>query len=161
MCTIALKIPLVYLPVSQLREKLETALIKAYTSFGMIAPPYVLKRMTDDLFSKESIDFGRLDEESQTDIIETLCSNTVARVDVADANPFLAGLSSWEPDEALIAQNRERVLTAYSAAASLAQLFSAYTAATEKNITQRLSKAILLELFLDPLKLSLVGAGND
>jgi hypothetical protein len=116
--------------------------------------------LTDDVFSRDVFDFGRLDEELQTDVLETLASNGAAREDIMEANPFLAGLASWEPDEALVAANRERILAAYDANAALGRLKEAYRAVVEHPVRHRLSKAILLELFLDPLKLSLVGAGH-
>lgn len=153
-------VPLVYLPAPQLRKKLETALMDAYTSFGLEAPNYALKSMTDDVFSRDYFDFGRLDEELQTEVLETVASNAAAREDIAQVNPFLASLGSWEPDEALVESNRETVLTHYSGERAWERLMATYRAVIEKPVSHRLSKAILLELFLDPLRLSLVGVGR-
>jgi glycosyltransferase involved in cell wall biosynthesis len=157
----SVSIPLVYLPAPLLRRKLESALSSAYRAFGLEAPPYILKTLTDDLFSRDVFDFGRLDEELQTDILEMLASNDASRADIADANPFLAALSDWEGDPDLIARNRDLILAAYSPAVAVARLRETYRSVIDHPVRQRLSKAILLELFLDPLKLSLIGIGHD
>lgn len=157
----SLDVPLVYLPPPILRKKLEKALSSAFQAFSLTVPSYALKALTDDTFSRDCFDFGRLDEELQTDILETVVSNDAARQDLVDANPFLARLGGWAPDEAAVEANRRRVLSSYDVAATARTLISAYTDVLEKPVKHRLSKAILLELFLDPLKLSLIGVGHD
>lgn len=157
----SIDVPLVYLPAPLLRRKLEHALLEAYRAFRLQAPPYALKSLTDDVFSRDVFDFGRLDEELQTEIIETLASNSAAREDILEANPFLAGLPSWECDEEIVAANRQRILSVYDSASALTRLKDAYRTVVDHPVRHRLSKAILLELFLDPLKLSLVGVGHE
>lgn len=157
----SIDVPLVYMPTPLLRRKLEEALTSTYRAFGLELPGYALKALIDDLFSRDVFDFGRLDEELQTEMIETLASNQAAREDLADANPFLSGLGVWEPDEVLIQANRDRVLSAWAPASATEKLRRTYRAVMDKPQRHRLSKAILLELFLDPLKLSLVGLGHD
>ncbi|HCM28445.1 MAG: hypothetical protein A2Z99_09135 [Treponema sp. GWB1_62_6] len=154
----SIDVPLAYLPAPLLRRKLEQALVDAYRSFGMTAPSYTLKMLTDDLFSRDVFDFGRLDEELQADIIETVALNDAAREDIVEANPFLGMLSYWVPNEPLIEKNRQRILASYSEEASLARLRDTYRKVSENPVRHHLSKSILLELFLDPLRLSLVGS---
>ena len=156
----SIDVPLVYLPAPLLRRKLEHALLEAYRAFRLDTPSYTLKMLTDDVFSRDVFDFGRLDEELQTDVLETLASNGAAKEDILEANPFLAGLATWEPDEALVAANRECILRSYDGDAAFSRLKEAYRSVVEHPVRHHLSKAILLELFLDPLKLSLVGVGH-
>lgn len=156
-----LAVPMVYLPAPLLRHKMESALAMTYKAYDITPPPYALKTLTDDLFSRDSFDFGRMDEELQTDVIETLASNAAACADIADANPFLAGLSTWEPDERTVAANRDRILSAYAAQSAAALLRETYRMTVERPVRHRLSKSVLLELFLDPLKISLIGLGHD
>lgn len=156
-----LDIPMDYLPPPTLKKKMETALLHSFSAFGLTMPSYDLKMLSDDLFSRDVFDFGRLDEELQTDILQTIASNDTARQDILDANPFLANLASWAPDESRIETNRERILREYSRETTLATLKGAYHSVIEYPVTHRLSKSILLELFLDPLKLSLVGMGYE
>lgn len=157
----SIAVPMVYLPAPLLRRKLESALSSAYRAFGQVAPSYALKTLTDDLFSRDVFDFGRLDEELQTDILEMLASNEASRADLSEANPFLAGLHQWEGDATLVAENRDRILATYSPQVSVAHLRNTYRSVVDHQVHQRLSKSILLELFLDPLKLSLIGIGRD
>jgi glycosyltransferase involved in cell wall biosynthesis len=160
-CYDEVAVPMVYLPAPLLRHKMESALAMTYRSYGIAPPPYALKALTDDLFSRDSFDFGRMDEELQTDVIETVASNAAAREDIADANPFLAGLGSWEPDERTVSANRDKILTAYAPQAAAARLRETYRFTLERPVRHRLSKSVLLELFLDPFKISLIGLGHD
>lgn len=157
----SMDVPLVYLPAPLLRRKLQDALVRTYRSFGAELPQFALKRMTDDLFARDVFDFGRLDEELQTEVIETMAQNGTARDDMAEANPILDSIASWEPDEALISANRDRILSAFGERSSVERLRAAHRAVLEHPVRQRLSRAMLLELFLDPERLSLVGLGHD
>lgn len=160
-CYDSISIPLVYLPGPLLRHKMEAALAVTYRSYGATPPAYALKALTDDLFSHDSFDFGRLDEELQTEVIDTLVSNPAAQSDIRDANPFLAALAAWEPNENVIASNRDRILSAYAPHVAAARLRDTYRAVIDHPVRHRLSKSVLLDLFLDPLKLSLIGLGRD
>jgi len=157
----SISIPMVYLPAPLLRHKLEAALALTYRSYDVSLPPYSLKALTDDLFSRDSFDFGRLDEELQTDVLDTIVSNSAAQADILDANPFLASLASWEPNENTIEANREKILNAYAPQAAALRLREAYRAVVDHPVRHRLSKSVLLDLFLDPTKLSLIGLGRD
>ena len=122
----SLSVPMVYLPAPLLRRKMETTLMWAYQSYCVTPPPYVLKALTDDLFSLDSFDFGRLDEDLQTDVLETLVSNPAARSDLIEANPFLASLASWEPDDKAVAANHDRILSAFAPQNAAARLRATY-----------------------------------
>lgn len=157
----SISIPLVYLPAPQLRRKLEAALVDAYAAFGLSVPQYAIKTLTDDIFSRDVFDFGRLDEELQTEVLEMVASNPAARDDIAEVNPFLAGLAEWVPDESVIVGNRDRALEMYAPSVAMRRLRDTYLSVLERPVRHRLSKSLLLELFLDPLKLSLIGLGHD
>jgi len=155
----SLDIPMAYLPPPLLRKKLEQILLDTYTAYHLEVEPHTLKTLTDDVFSKEVFDFGKLDEEFQMDIIEMAASNSIARQDIMDLNPFLETLASWDmkAHENLIQTNKELVLLHYSMEHALNQLQTAYTRVTSSPVQHRISKTVLLDLFLDPLKLFPVG----
>ncbi len=157
----SLDIPLIYLPSHLLRRKLQEALEETYRAFGADLPPFALKRMTDDLFARDVFDFGRLDEEMQTEVLETLLWNDAAKEEIAEANPILASLPNWESDESLIAANRDRILVTYGARGAAERLRSAYRSVVDRPVRQKLSKSMLLDLFLDPERISLVGLNHD
>jgi hypothetical protein len=152
---------MVYLPEPVLKKKLEKALETTYRAFALDVPPYLVSMLSDDIASKESFDFGRLDEELQTIIIQTVAANRSARQDLADINPFLAQLPHWSEDGQIIQRNREKTLEYYGRERIVRTLQETYRKVLRTNVVHKLSRDMLLELYLNPLKLSLVGMGHD
>jgi glycosyltransferase involved in cell wall biosynthesis len=155
----SLDIPMAYLSPPLLRKKLEQILTETYAAYHLDVEGHTLKTLTDYIFSEEVFDFGKLDEEFQMDIIEMAASNAIARQDIFDINPFLETLATWDmhAQEDLIQTNKELVLLHYSMEHALSQLQMAYTRVTSSPVQHRISKSVLLDLFLDPLKLYPVG----
>jgi glycosyltransferase involved in cell wall biosynthesis len=156
----SLNIPTAYISPTAFRKKMENAITVTYRSFGLNIPAYLLKHTTDEIFSRETLDFGCFDEEFQEYLIRTLASNDTVRRDIVEANPFLANLAAWRPDEALIEENRINVEKMYGRERISSLLRTAYRNVQDNPVVHKLSKGILLELYLDPLKFSLVGFGN-
>ncbi len=157
----SIKIPMVYLSVPALKQKMGTALETTYRSFGLEPPLYIKNMMLDDIFTHDYFDFGRLDEELQTSLLRTLCVNTTVLNDIAAINPFLAKLSRWTPNEELISQNNYHVGNSYGRDHIFNTLRQTYDQVVNHQVKHKISKSILLELFLDPLKMSLVGVGYE
>jgi glycosyltransferase involved in cell wall biosynthesis len=155
-----IRIPMVYLAPLILRKKMERALTGIYEAFGQEPPRYLINMMGDELLSHDTVDFGRLDEESQEGIIRTVASNGVVLRDIVKANPFLGNLADWRPDEGDIAYNSRKVAEAYGKERIVSILKDTYQSVVDNPVSHRLSKSILLELYLDPLQMSLVGIGN-
>lgn len=156
-----INIPMVYLSAPILKQKMETTLESTYKSFGIKAPQYIKNMMMDDIFTHDFFDFGRMDEELQSGLLKTLCANHVVMEDIATVNPFLANLSRWMPNEELISQNKYHVENSFGRNHIFNALKQCYDEVINHPVKQKISKSILLELFLDPLKLSLVGVGYD
>jgi hypothetical protein len=157
----SLNIPMVYISPAVLREKLENTMLTVYRRFGVDPPRHITKTMWEDMVSQDSIDFSRLDEKTQGGIIRIMVSNRRVFRDIADMNPFLQNLADWKPDESLVEANRRRVLDSYGRETIFSLLRQAYQAALQTPVTHKITKSILLELYLDPAQLSLVGVGND
>jgi glycosyltransferase involved in cell wall biosynthesis len=155
-----IKIPMVYIAPQILRKKLERAMTGIYEAFGQEPPQYLINMMGDELFSHDTVDFGRLDEESQEGLIQILASNRAVFRDIIKANPFLGELADWRPREEDIAYNARKVSESYGTERILALLKDIYQSVLDTPVIHRLSKSILLELYLDPLQMSLVGIGN-
>jgi hypothetical protein len=102
-----------------------------------------------------------MDEEFQENIIRTLISNPVVREEITAANPFLAALPDWKPDEALIEANRRAILEKYNRERILGILQDTYRKVLGNPVSHKIIKTLLLELYLDPLRLSLVGVSRD
>jgi hypothetical protein len=157
----SLNIPTVYISPAALREKLENTMLMVYKRFGVEPPRHITRTIWEDMVSQDSIDFSRLDEQAQGGMIRIMASNKRVFQDIADSNPFLQNLADWKPDEDLVEENRQKVREAYGRETIFALLRRAYRAALQTPVTHRISKSILLELYLDPAQLSLVGVGND
>jgi glycosyltransferase involved in cell wall biosynthesis len=153
----SLNIPSAYAPLPVFRRKMENAMTLTYRSFGWEIPEHLIKSMIDEIFSQDTLDFGRFDEEFQGYLIRTLVSNPAVRRDIVEANPFLANLEAWRPDEDLIEANRNRVEKMYGRERISALLRAAYRSIPENPVVHKLSKSTLLELYLDPRRFFLVG----
>jgi glycosyltransferase involved in cell wall biosynthesis len=157
----SLNIPMVYIAPSALREKLESTMLTVYKRFGVEPPRHITKTIWEDMVSQDSIDFSRLDEKTQGGIIRIMVSNRRVFQDIADLNPFLRNLAEWKPDEDLVEANKRTIRDSYGRESILALLRQAYQSALQTPVTHKIAKSILLELYLDPSQLSLVGVGND
>jgi hypothetical protein len=157
----SLNIPMVYISPAILQQKMEHTMMSVYKRFGIEPPPYIIKLMGEDLNSADVIDFGRLDEKTQGGIIRTLAANQQVFRDIAGINPFLGKLAEWKGNEHIIAANRQRVLESYGREPILKVLRETYQSVLNTPVTHKIIKSILLELYLDPTQLSLIGVGND
>jgi glycosyltransferase involved in cell wall biosynthesis len=155
-----IKIPLVYISPGALRAKMEKAVRGVYESFGAGISARVLRMIDDDLSSGETVDFGRLDEEFQIAVIGIMAKNPAVLRDVASMNPFLRDLADWEPDGELIRSNGEVVRLMYGRERMAKILLDAYRKVLDHQVIQRISKPLLLDLYLEPLHFSLVGLGS-
>jgi hypothetical protein len=151
-----IRIPSEYVSPGMLRNKMETAIQKVYGAFGLEVSVHAIRMMTEDLFSRETLDFGRLDEEFQESIIRTIRHNRTAYQDVAALNPFLGGLADWKEDGAMIEANRTAILENYGRERMSKILLDTYRAAMVP-VVHKISKSVLLDLYLNPLRFSLVG----
>jgi hypothetical protein len=155
----AIEIPLEYVSPGQLKNKMESTLKRVYKAFGLGVPSHVMRIMTEGLFSRDTLDFGRLDEEFQEPVIRALHNNHAAFRDLAALNPFLGGLADWQEDEALIESNRNTIGVNYGKERMSKILMEAYQSVMDHPVIHKISKPVLLDLYLDPLRFSLVGIG--
>jgi hypothetical protein len=92
----------------------------------------------------------------QEDFIRHAAADRGFRDAAAEINPFLKGLSEWTPDPSLIEANRGAVLSAYSRE-RITTILRASCRAAATPVVQSISRSKLLELFLDPSRISLIG----
>jgi hypothetical protein len=156
-----INIPMAYLSLPLVKHRIEHTLIAVYEAFGLETPEHLIKTIGDTLLSQNTVDFGCLDEDLQESIIRTLRSNRVVYQDIRDSNPFLGKLGDLSRDEALIEANKKTIQQAYGKDQIRTLLRETYRSVIDTPVTQRLSKSILLELYLDPRKIFMVGVGRD
>jgi glycosyltransferase involved in cell wall biosynthesis len=158
-------IPLVYISTGKLKKEMEQAMIRVYRAFGLEIPPRMIRMMNEDLFSRDVLDFGRLNEEAQAAVIRTLASRREARRDIMARNLFLGYLEEGGPGgtehEGLIESNGKIVRRVYGRERISEILLDAYRQVIENQVIQKISKPMLLDLYLDPLRFSLVGLGDE
>ena len=157
----SLDIPVEYFSPEGLARKMESAMRRIYGSFGLAAPEELMRALARDLASQSAIDFGRLDEESQEAVIRACHENPPARRRVAALNPLLEALDGWQADESLIEANCRAIEEHYGSGRIMERLLDIYERVIEHPVKQELSKPALLELYLNPLRLSLVGISDD
>lgn len=132
--------------------KQEEARRALYAAFGTpFTPPAGTAAVPDG-----ELDFGALDEELQEDFIRKAAASRELKNAAASANPFLEKLAAWKPDPVLVEANRAAVLAAYSREKTAALLREACRAASGP-VIQSISRAALLERFLEPERLFLTG----
>jgi hypothetical protein len=153
-----LGIPMEYISPPVLKNKIDHTMHRIYHAFGLDVPGYITGMMEEHLQTAKVVDFGVLDEELQAGIIRTLTANPAVVRDVAAINPFFRGLRHWQGDEELIEANRQIISRSYGKERVGSLLRDAYRAVAVP-VTHKLSKVLMLELYLDPLKLFLVGVG--
>jgi hypothetical protein len=89
-----------------------------------------------------------------------MTSNDAVYQEIKMSNPFLEGLEYWKSDDGLIAENNLKIREAYGREKIAVILRKTYQSVMDTPILHKLSKLLLLELYLDPLRLSLVGVGR-
>jgi hypothetical protein len=160
-----INIPLEYVSPGELKNKMEQAMIRVYRAFGQEAPSHMIRMMTEDLFSRDTLDFGRLDERSQASIIRTMAANLGVYRDISVHNPFLESLGDGDfpgnENKELIEKNGDIVRRAYGRERISEILLEVYRQVMEHRVIQKLSKSMLLDLYLDPFRFSLVGLVDE
>ncbi|HCC36870.1 MAG TPA: hypothetical protein DEQ14_04250 [Treponema sp.] len=152
-------IPAEYIP-GGLAEKMEAALRRIYAAFGIDMPPDYGRVLMEDIAGSTAVDFGRLDEQSQEEIIRAVHAGSRIRQDIAGAFAGLENLADWRDDEELAEANCAAIAAHYGQERITETLLEIYRKIRENAVIQRISKNALLELYLDPLRLSLVGIGD-
>ena len=156
----ALAVPLDDISAADVTRTMESAMRRIYESFGMEAPPPVMRALAADLEGRTTIDFGRLDEGLQETIIRACHGASGKRRQIAALNPLLDAIGDWREDDELVESNRRAIAEQYGGDRIVELLLNIYRSVAACPVRQRLSKPALLELYLDPLRLSLTGIGN-
>jgi hypothetical protein len=145
---------------ASLEQKTASAMERIYRSFGLSVPYHVTQIIGEEFSGRESIDFGRLDEELQECVIRKLAEDVHARRKMIKVNPLLGNLEHWQHDESLIEANRRIIMEQYGREKIVQTLLEIYRSILERQVIQKISKPALLELYLDPRRLFLVGISN-
>lgn len=148
-----LEVPLAWLDLKRLRSVMEQTLQEVMIAYGRKGTPADLDRLWSSVVRDARIDFGRLDETAQAQVIRHLSD---APADRAAMQP--GGLSSGT-DAKLITRNRSVARRNYSIAGygkRLEQIYGALLAASVKSEFGAADATALLDRFLAPERLYLL-----
>jgi glycosyltransferase involved in cell wall biosynthesis len=144
---------------SDLEGKMAETMRRIYASFGMQMPDRVTQGLPA-LAGRGMVDFGRLDEEAQEQVIRTFCKNPDEKHRFLAANPLLERLASWQADADLVEANCRAIADHYSRERILDLLLEAYKKVMYRPQVHSISRQVLLDLYLDPERLFLTGIAN-
>jgi len=156
----SLEIPRKFIAPGIVEQKMENAMKRIYGSFGKDMPERIKQDLEDDLGGKETVDFGRLDEELQETVIRKLCDEPGERRKIIELNPVLEKIAEQQDDPALIEANNRAIKEHYGRKRTMELLLKIYSSVAEKPVNHKISKLKLLELYLDPRRLFLVGISD-
>jgi len=151
-----IQIPAEYAEAEKLRQKTKAALTSVYAAFGLSLPSRVSAELEAAFNSRSFFDFGIMDEAIQEKVLRLAVADKTIHSRIKAANPFLETLANWNIDPAATEANRSTVLSAYSREKTLGTILDAYRKSLVP-ITQNISRPRLLELYLDPAHIFLVG----
>jgi glycosyltransferase involved in cell wall biosynthesis len=140
----------------QFQNRLEKAVRALYAAFGREMPAATEAMIRNRIFASSLPDFGAMDEAMQEDFIRHAAADRGLRDAAAEINPFLKGLAGWIPDPSLVEANRRAVLSSYSRE-RITKILRESCRAAVAPVVQSISRSKLLELFLDPARISLIG----
>ncbi|MDR0487067.1 MAG: glycosyltransferase family 1 protein [Treponema sp.] len=156
----SLEIPKTFIDVNSVEQKMEDAMRRIYSAFGLTVPTGIIETSKNDLAKKDTIDFGRLDEELQESVIRGLCEIPQKKRQIIAHNPALEKMFDHEEDAELLEANNSAIRKQYGKERISELLMSVYQKVIDRPVSQKLSKTALLELYLDPKRLSLVGISD-
>lgn len=148
-----LDVPLDWLDQDRLRAVMKRALTEIMAAYGRDETPTVLQRLWDSAVQGESIDFGRLDETAQEEVIRHLAADAQ---DAASLRP--SRLAGTTPED-LVRRNRAVAEREYSIAGYGRRLEEIYRTLLDSEVDSELDAAdgaVLLDQLLAPERLFLL-----
>jgi len=153
----AVNVPVDWIGKAVLAEKIKQAVTRSCLAFG-IDPATRLNRFTA-MADAPFVDFGRLDEKMQQQVLARLVAPKQAKEAVCALNPWLDSVGT-RLDESHIEQNRNAVRAGFNSAVCAGRLVSAYRAAASVNVAHNIDKTALLDRFFCPKNFFLLKWGH-
>jgi len=148
-----LDVPLEWIDTGRLREAMTQALTAVMSDYGRDSGPDHLERLWDAVRNGDGIDFGRLDEVAQEEVIRKLTSDRGARSFMRPARLATEQLGgAVAANHAITA--RDYALPGYGR--RLTETYAAVMAASPDGIPGAADGAALVDCFLAPERLSLL-----
>ena len=139
--------------VTQLKKTIQSALEQFYLNYQQDLPQDGTETAFQSMIENDSIDFGRLDEPTQKEIIRTVTQSPELQQEIQ----MHAGLEF--PAEDIIERNRQAVAKQFSLSSYAKRTLKIYQkllATEDNNSCQFANGQLLLEQYLSPARLNLL-----
>jgi hypothetical protein len=146
----ALQIPLTSFDVAAFQQRWQHSLSRFASSFGQDLDPSILEAGFAALTSRQTIDFGYLEEEFQRSVIESLLVDRNLRTILVELNPQLRQMVQFNPDQERISKNRQIIVNEFGMDGYRTRLLKIYQQVCQLFIAQRIDQQKLLNYFLKP-----------
>jgi glycosyltransferase involved in cell wall biosynthesis len=152
----SLEIPLDWVDAKILRQKFMQALQDACRKFNHPVDQRHFAKAFHRITAGEWIDFGLLEEDSQSAVLRRVLDDRQAREVLIQRNAYLKNPGRIENEAGLIRHNRERILALFNRRTYTRRLKRVYTEVIAKEVQQTIDKENLLNSFLHPRGFSLL-----
>jgi glycosyltransferase involved in cell wall biosynthesis len=141
-------VPVEWLGKEKLFMTWRTCIGKACSMFAVIIDETKIKNAFEKLTSKQTIDFGLLDETFQKTVISCVLSHKSNRDRLISLNPFLLNPGNVSDKETLIKNNMNAVLLNYNKTKYKKNLVDIYSRVIKDNVCHKIDKKVLLSKYL-------------
>jgi glycosyltransferase involved in cell wall biosynthesis len=155
-----LQIPIEWIGKEKLLSKFKAAILKNCRLFNFTLDEEKILTTFYDMTLSGTIDFGLLDEAFQKIIITRLLADHQNLNRLIQLNPFLSNPADLVDKDALIANNRNAILTHYSQAKYRQNLLDLYESVIHTPVRQSIDRQRLLSEFFDLNAFSLLKWGD-
>ena len=155
-----LAVPLDWIDKRRFYDRWRTCLHENAKLFGVDMPNSTIDEAFYRMTCDHRIDFARLDEDFQQQVILKILSANQFRHRVRELNPFLGEIAKKENEDTIISLNKDIVLSRYGMVAYGRKLLSAYEQTVNLTFDHHLDKQKLARIFLNPDGFSLLKWGS-
>lgn len=156
-----LMIPLDWIDRNRLFAKLSAAAEKSCRCFNFPPKKQMIDRTLGDSLHGDAVDFGRLDEPLQQNVIARLIDSEGDRRQLIRRNPFLQYTPRVADQNDLIRRNRQAVLDRYNPDRYARRILEIYRKAGSTPVAHAIDKKILFGEFFNLNSFSLLQWGSD
>ncbi len=144
-----LRIPLDWIGRDRLIQRFQECYRHNCRLFTPSHPMLTPQAFTAPLQTQNTVDFGMLDEPLQSDVINTVISDSAKQNQLQDLNPALIRMGRETDALHRIESNRERILAVYGQQAAAERLERVYERVLNRPVRHRIDKSRLVGKFLN------------
>ncbi len=156
----SLAVPLTWFDYGGFIRAWHEAVLQAGERYGHGPAPDRLSSQIEAIQKEGLIDFGMLSETYQQQVLEQLLSDSKAKDWLAGQNPKILEPDPGEVDTDILENNRQIVRGDYNLVSYGERLRKVYAQVIQQHVQHQIDKSILLDVFLDVNRFSLLKWGT-